>query len=352
MKKWITIFIIFLIPLNTFAVSCNNCIVMDMDSGRILYENNKDKKLLIASTTKIMTAVIAIENKNLDEKVTIGDEVLPMYGTNIYIEPGEILSLRDLLYGLILRSGNDAAVSIAKYVSGSIDDFVELMNRKAKELDMNNTIFKNPHGLDEDTQNYSTAYDLAKLMRYANTLIDFVEISGTKKWSVTTNKKSYLWYNRNKLLNDYKYLTGGKTGYTPKAGKTLVTTASKNNLNLISVVLNNPNHYQVQKELYEYLYSIYNRILIIDKNNITFNNTQYNDLYINYSFSYPLTKEEENSIQVVVDYYNEEKNLVVGEIYVLFKDKEIFRENIYSKGKKCKKESILNKIITFFHSLF
>jgi len=305
---------------------------MDMDSGRILYENNKDNKMLIASTTKIMTAVIAIENKNLNEIVTIGDEVLTMYGSNIYVEPGEEISLRDLLYGLILRSGNDAAVSIAKYVSGDIDSFVRLMNKKAKKIGMNNTTFNNPHGLDEETKNYSTPYDMAILMKFANNLMEFSEISGTKKWSVQTNKKTYIWYNRNKLLNTYKYLTGGKTGYTPKAGKTLVSTASKNNLNLIAVTLNNPDHYQVHKNLFEYYFSKYKRILLIDKNNITFNNSKYKNLYINYSFSYPLTKDEENDIKINVDYYNLKKvknNSVVGEIYVVFKDKEIFRENIY-----------------------
>lgn len=332
MKKVVAFLIIFFIPIKVLAINCNNCIVMDMDSGRILYESNKDKQMLIASTTKIMTAVIAIENKNLDSFVTIGDEVLTMYGSNIYIEPGEEISLRDLLYGLILRSGNDAAVSIAKYVSGSLEKFVHLMNEKAHKLGMNNTIFNNPHGLDEDTKNYSTPYDLAILMKYANNLMDFVEISGTKKWNVSTNKKSYIWYNRNKLLNNYKYLTGGKTGYTPKAGKTLVSTASKNNLNLIAVTLNNPNHYNVQKELYEYLFSKYKRTIIIDKNNIVFKNSKYKNLYINYSFFYPLSKNEEKDIKVIVDYYKLKKvknNSCVGEIYVLFKDKEIFRECIY-----------------------
>ena len=332
MKKLITFLIFFLIPVDVFAINCNNSIVMDMDSGRILYENNKDKQMLIASTTKIMTAVIAIENNNLNEIVTIGDEVLSMYGSNIYIEPGEKMSLRDLLYGLILRSGNDAAVSIAKHVAGDEKSFVNLMNKRAKKIGMNNTIFNNPHGLDEETKNYSTPYDMALLMRYANNLMEFTMISGTKKWNVKTNKKSYVWYNRNKLLNNYKYLTGGKTGYTPKAGKTLVSTASKNNLNLIAVTLNNPNHYEKQKELYEYLFSKYKRYLLIDKNDISFNNSKYKNLYINYSFSYPLTKDEESKIKIYVDYYNLKKvdnNSVVGEIYVLFEDKEIFRENIY-----------------------
>ena len=359
MKKITIILLIIavLFPYSTYASSktCSNCIVMDMDSGRILYESNKDKQMLIASTTKIMTAIIAIENKNLDSIVTIGDEVLKMYGTNTYIEVGEEIHLRDLLYGLILRSGNDAAVSIAKYVGGTEEKFVSLMNKKAKKLGMNNTIFKNPHGLDEDSQNYSTPYDMALLMKYANSLIDFVEISGTKRWTTTTNKKTYVWYNRNKLLTSYKYLTGGKTGYTPKAGKSLVSTASKNNLNLIFVTLNNSNHYEVQKEIYEYLFDKYKKTIIIDKNNIVFNNSKYNNLYINYSFYFPLKKDEEKDIKVIVDYYdieNPHNNSIVGEIYVLFKNEEVFRENIYVKLDEVKRKGIFSKVISFFNSLF
>ena len=359
MKKVVFFLVIILVlfPKTTYALnkSCNNCVVMDMDSGRILYESNKDKQMLIASTTKIMTAVIAIENKNLDSIVTIGDEVLKMYGTNTYIEVGEEIKLRDLLYGLILRSGNDAAVSIAKYVGGTEEKFVNLMNKKAKDIGMKNTIFKNPHGLDEENENYSTPYDMALLMKYANSLIDFVEISGTKKWTVTTNKKTYVWYNRNKLLTNYKYLTGGKTGYTPKAGKSLVSTASKNNLNLIFVTLDNNDHYEIQKEIYEYLFNKYKKTLIIDKNNIVFNNSKYNNLYINYSFYYPLKSDEEDDIKVIVDYYDLDiihNNSIVGEIYVLFKDEEIYRENIYVKLDKCKKKGLFSKVISFFNSLF
>ena len=351
MKKTILIILVsfLLMPVNCFADTyCNNCVVMDLDSGRILYENNKDKKMLIASTTKIMTAVIAIENNNLDEIVTVGEEVLPMYGTNIYIEVGEEISLRDLLYGLILRSGNDAAVAIAKHVGNTEEKFVDLMNAKAKVLGMNNTIFKNPHGLDEKTENYSTPYDMAKLMKYANTLMDFVEISGTKKWSTSTNKKSYVWYNRNKLLKEYKYLTGGKTGYTPKAGKSLVSTASKDKLNLVAVTINDPNHYETQKRLYDYIYSKYKSILLIDKNNISFNR---DNLYVDYNFSYPLTEEELEKIQIHVDYFDNKSNKV-GELYVTLDDQEIFRENIYIKKEECKEKGIFSKILDFIHSLF
>ncbi len=331
-------------------------VVMDMDSGRILYEKNKDEKRLIASITKIMTAVIAIENKNLNDKVTVGKEVLKMYGSNIYIEEGEELTLRDLLYGLMLRSGNDAAVTIATYVSGSEEKFVKMMNKKASQIGMTNTIFRNCHGLDDETENYSTAYDMAKLMKYANNLIEFVEISGTKKWTLETNKKAYIWNNRNKLLYDYKYLTGGKTGYTPRAGKTLVTTASKNDLNLIAVTLNDGNHYNTQKELYENIFSKYKKHLIIDKNNIEFDtNNHYDYLYVNYSFSYPLKNNEKDKIKTYVELYNNDNysnHDKVGEIYVLFDNKEIYRENIYTLKKEIVKQNIFVKIKNFFNSLF
>ena len=326
----------------------NSSIVMDMDSGRILYEKNINDQALIASTTKIMTAVIAIENKNLNDIVTIGEEVLPMYGSNIYLEVGEQITLRDLLYGLILRSGNDSAVSIAKYVAKDEDKFVELMNKKAKKLGMNNTIFRNPHGLDDKNENYSTAYDMAKLMSYANKLIDFVQISWTDKWTVTTNKKSYIWYNRNKLLKQYKYITGGKTGYTPKAGKTLVSTASKNNLNLVAVTLNDQNHYATQKELYESIFSKYHSEKIIDKNNLELNSNKFDDLYVNYSFSYPITNDEIKKVKVNVDIYEQK----VGEIYVTFNNKEIYRENIYTKKGNFKQDGIFKRLLNIFHSLF
>ena len=134
---------------------------MDVNSGRILYKNNMNEKRLIASITKIMTFAVAEENSNVSKKFVAGDEILKMYGTSIYIEKDEEMKLKDLLYGLMLRSGNDASVVIANNVSKSEQDFVNLMNDKAKKLGMNNTIFKNPHGLDEETKNYSTAYDLS-----------------------------------------------------------------------------------------------------------------------------------------------------------------------------------------------
>ena len=203
--KFSIIFLIFLIffPLSVFAST--SVVALDMDSGRVLYQNNCNEKKLIASTTKIMTAIVTIENINLNKKIIVGNEILKMYGTSIYLEVGEKIRVKDLLYGLLLRSGNDAAVVLAKNVAGSEKKFVAMMNEKAKELGMKNTVFRNPHGLDEYTKNYSTAYDMALLSSYANNNQIYKKIVSTEKYECSTKNKTYLWYNRNKLLFNYEF---------------------------------------------------------------------------------------------------------------------------------------------------
>ena len=259
--------LLLLSPINTFAlsVSARSAVLIDNESGRILYEKDKDTPRLIASITKIMTAVLAIESGKMEEEVTVGEEVLTMYGSNIYLEVGEKMILRDMVYGLMLRSGNDAALVIAIFVGGSEENFVEMMNKKAKEIGMKNTVFNNPHGLDEITQNKSTAYDMALLSRYASKNEEYQKIVGCKKYQVQTDKKSYLWHNRNKLLNLYEYATGGKTGYTPSAGRTLVTTAQNKELSLTVVTLNDGNEYDTHQALYQYGFENYKLYTILDK---------------------------------------------------------------------------------------
>ncbi len=307
MKKIILLFLI-IIP---FQVSASTSIVvMDLDSGRILYQNNAKEKKLIASITKIMTAIITIENINLDKKITVGKEVLKSYGTNTYIEVGEELRVIDLLYGLILRSGNDAALTLSNNVFNNEEEFIKQMNNKSASLGMHKTIFNNSHGLDEETENYSTAYDYALLSRYAYQNKIYREIASTKKYTIKTNKKTYIWYNRNKLLNNYKYCTGGKNGYTPSAGKTLVTTASKDNLNLTIVTLNDPNSYDTHESLYNYYFNKYNNIKIIDKNEYNKTSNLINNNYkVNNSFYYPLTSLEEKQIKtkIIVDSTDNDK---------------------------------------------
>lgn len=299
---------------------------MDIDSGRILYKNNIDNKMLIASTTKIMTAIISIEKGKLNRKVVVGKEVLKMYGTNIYVEIGEKIKIKDLIYGLLLRSGNDASVVLAKAVSGNEKNFVDLMNKKANKLGMKNTIFRNPHGLDENTQNYSTARDMAILSRYAYKTKFYKIVTATKKYQISTGKKTYLWYNKNKLLFNYKYCTGGKNGYTPKAGKTLVTTASNNNLNLTIVSLDDNNSYENHKNLYNYIFNKYKNYKIISKGKLTNNS----NLYIKKSFYYPLTKYEINNIKTIVSI---DKNISneAGKINIYLNKSKIGSIPIYKK---------------------
>lgn len=311
--KKIILLMLLLIP---FSVSASTSIVvMDLDSGRILYQNNAKEKRLIASITKIMTALITIENTNLDKKITVGKEVLKSYGTNTYIEVGEELRVIDLLYGLILRSGNDAAMTLSNNVFNTEDEFIKKMNEKANSLGMINTTFSNPHGLDEETENYSTAYDYAILSSYAYKNKIYKEIASTKKYTIKSNKKTYIWYNRNKLLTNYKYCTGGKNGYTPSAGKTLVTTASKDNLNLTIVTLNDPNSYDTHESLYNYYFNKYNNIKIIDKKEYNKNSKILNNNYrVNSSFYYPLTPYEEKLIktkEIIDSTNNDNASLVI-----------------------------------------
>lgn len=329
--------------------------VIELNSGRILYQKNANEKKLIASTTKIMTAILTIENGKLNDVVEVGEEVLKMYGTNIYLEVGEKITVEDLLYGLILRSGNDASVVLAKYIGGTEENFVKLMNSKAKEIGMVETTFSNPHGLDDYTENYSTANDMALLSKYVYQNKTYRKISNTKKYKASTKGKTYLWYNRNKLLSTYEYCTGGKNGYTPKAGKTLVTTAKKNELELSVITLNDPNEYKNHQELYELIYDKYQNYTIIDKNNFTLPKNKYDDsdIYLKNSFIYPLTTNEKKLIRTKVKIYEKEKinTNKIGEIIVLLGDSQIGKVNIYIKLKQKEAVTLPHKIKNYFFEI-
>ena len=354
-KKVLVIIMMFLIlsidAVEALSLSCRSCILMDIDSGRVLYEKDATTPRLIASITKIMTAILAIESNKLDDTVIVGDEVLSMYGSNIYIELGEKIKLEDLVYGLMLRSGNDAAIVIATYIGGTEEKFVDMMNKKAKEIGMKNTIFNNSHGLDEITQNKSTAYDMALLSSYASNNKTYMKIVGTKKYSVKTNKKTYIWNNRNNLLFTYEYLTGGKTGYTPNAGKTLVTTASKKQLNLTAVALNDGNHYETHKTLYEYGFNNYKKYKILDKKNFKIDKGYYkNKIYIKNNFYYPLTEYETDKIKVLakitkLENYKDNEKIGTAEVYL--NNDLIHNEPIYVKKEN--KDNFIDKIKRLLH---
>jgi D-alanyl-D-alanine carboxypeptidase (penicillin-binding protein 5/6) len=266
-KRWAAVIIAFMMifsciprPTEAQGVSAQSAILMEQASGRVLFEKDAHTKRRIASITKIMTAIIAIESGKMDETVTVSARAVRAEGSSIYLKQGEKIQLRHLVYGLMLRSGNDAAVAIAEHVGGSVEGFAFLMNQKAAEIGMRNTHFANPHGLDDSEHHYSTAYDMALLMRYAMRNQEFREVSGTEVYRAPNpgEKWDRVWRNKNKLLTKlYKYCTGGKTGYTKRAKRTLVTTAEKEGLELIAVTLNAPDDWNDHISMYEYGFDHY-----------------------------------------------------------------------------------------------
>ena len=243
-----------LFPCQTHAVStsASSAILMDVDSGRVLYEQNADAKMLIASTTKILTALVAIREGDLNDVVTVSREAAYTEGSSMYLKVGEKLTLETLLYGLLLCSGNDAAVAIAEHISGSQEDFAKLMNATAREIGMEHSSFANPNGLD-DEQHYSTARDMAKLARAALENETLMRIASTR--SVTIGGRTMT--NHNKLLHYVDGCLGLKTGYTKAAGRTLVSCAEKNGQRLIAVTLQDGNDWADHQALYEYGFSAY-----------------------------------------------------------------------------------------------
>lgn len=301
-----------------------------------------------------MTATLAIESGKLDDIVTVDDAVLKAYGSGIYIEIGEQLTLRDLLYGLMLRSGNDAAVMIAKYVGGSEEKFVEMMNNKAYELGMKNTTFYNPSGLPTPSGNYSSVYDMALLTKYAMKYQEYKDIVKTKKYKLTTNKKTYIWDNKNKLLK-YDYITGGKTGYTEESGRTLVSTASINDMNLIVVTIRDSDDWNTHIELYSYAKDNYVAYRVLNKEKFKVYGDDYynnNTLYIKSNVYIPLKKTETKSLisHIVLekkDNYN--NNDKVGVNKILLGDKLLYEEDIFVIKEKQKKKNIFDIIREWFN---
>ena len=330
-RYFIILLLIVLIPIKGGAYSLGeSAILMEEDTKRVLVSKNINKKKLIASTTKIMTATLAIESGKLNKTVTVNDKVLEAYGSSIYLSIGEKMKLKDMVYGLMMQSGNDAALMIADFLGGE-EKFVKSMNDKAKQIGMKNTTFSNPHGLDEKTKNYSTAYDMALLMRYANSYSTFRKITGCKKHTVKTDEKTYVWTNKNKLLYTYKYTTGGKTGYTEKAHRTLVTSASKDNMNLIVVTLNDGNDFKNHKELYEYGFNNYSMVKVFDKDKMNLPNKK---IYARDDYFYPITKDEKDLI--IIDYKIKDKKKYkkgenVGLAIIKLGNKVIHKEKLYIK---------------------
>ena len=331
MKKFILLFIIIIFPIKVNGLSASSITLMDMDNSRVLYSYNQHDKRLIASISKIMTAIVTINNSNITDLITIDDSVLKSYGSGIYVEVGEIISLENLLYGLMLRSGNDAAIQIANYVGGSMEGFVKLMNETARNIGMNHTTFINSSGLEDNngSGNISTSYDMALLMSYAMKNKIFKSIVSTKEKTVKTNYKTYIWYNKNKLLKSYKYCTGGKTGFTKKAKRTLVTTATKDNMNFVIVTLNDSNDFSDHLNLYEEYFKKYKSYKVLDKKE------QYEkkNYFIKKDKYLTLTNDEYKRIKKEIVIYKKNVSDIVGYIIVKLDDKVLLKEYIYEKNK-------------------
>lgn len=211
-------------------------LIYDRLSGKILYEKNGNKQTPMASTTKIMTAIVVLENSNLEDVVTIDSKAAGIGGSRLGLNKNDKITVNDLLYGLLLRSGNDAAIALANYVGGSVDGFADMMNKKAEEMGLKNSHFIVPHGLDNDGH-YTTAYELAKMADYALRIDKFKEIVSTKNTTISINGHSKAINNTNQLLGNISGVYGVKTGFTNGAGRCLVSSCKRNDLDIITVVI-------------------------------------------------------------------------------------------------------------------
>lgn len=272
--------------------------LIDVTSGRILYSEDGDTPMRIASLTKIMTAIVAIEHGDLSSKVKVSKRAAGKEGSSIYLKLNEEMTLSNMLYGLMLRSGNDAATAIAEHVGGSEAGFVYLMNEKAKAIGLTNSQFRNPSGLDEEGH-YSSANDLAILTAYALRNKVFAEIVKTEEKQAPNpyEQWNYKWRNKNKMLYMYEGADGVKTGYTKKALRCLVSSATRNNQQLVAVTLNDGNDWNDHKQLLDYGFHHYPLSVIAKKEEGVTGST----LVYGQQFSYPLLSEELGKITADVD---------------------------------------------------
>ncbi|MFP7297789.1 D-alanyl-D-alanine carboxypeptidase family protein [Neobacillus niacini] len=345
------------------SVSARGAVLMEQESGRVLFEKDAHTKRRIASITKIMTAILAIESGKMNEIVKVSEQATRAEGSSVYLKPGEKIKLEHLVYGLMLRSGNDTAVAIAEHVGGSLEGFVYLMNQKAGEIGMLNTHFSNPHGLDDHEDHYSTAYDMALLTRYAMQNKTYQKIAGTKNYKAPNPTEDWdrQWKNKNRLLTKYKYTTGGKTGYTKRAKRTLVTTATKGDMSLIAVTLNASDDWNDHIAMYETSFKTYDMVEVLSKGKIDIKSNKYyhNHLYVNKSIVYPVKDEEMDmfSIKYKLNKPGEDweeldhNGEAVGKAQVFLDGKMVRETPIYYKGGSEKKKSLFDSLKDIFLSV-
>ena len=357
--------------LDSASLNSRACIVLDRKSNRIIYGKNEKNKVKMASTTKIMTATIVIENYDLSKTVEISKKAAGTGGSRLGLKQGDKISVLDLLHGLMLCSGNDAAVALAETVAGGIPEFSDMMNNKAKELGLENTHFESPHGLDSDNH-YTTAYDLSLLTNYALNNETFLKIVGTKNYTVTINGYPKNITNTNELLGTLNGVYGVKTGFTNGANRCLVTACKRNDLDIICVVLGcDTKNFRTKDsiKLIEYTFQNYEYLNISDLidenlnnwkeenlNNFNIKKGVSNNIEIYYQtpdFSViPIKKVDKNNIEVIISidtnltapvYENSE----IGNLYILCNGEEVFTTNILS-STYIPKKNISNYYLDFF----
>lgn len=303
-KVFVLIFAFSLIACKTAQAipssAARSYIVIDADSGRIIGSRNADEKLPIASTTKIMTTILSIENSgNLERKIEVPASCTGIEGSSLYLRPRQMVSIMDLLYGTMLRSGNDAAETLAAFAGRiSTEGFVAMMNDKAAEIGAYNTNFVNPSGLHDDNH-YSTAYDLAIISQYAMKNNLFKQIASSVKYSAKSLNTTL--YNKNKVVYQYQYGSGIKIGYTKAAGRCLVASAEKEGTEIIVVVLDDQYWFNDSYAMFDWAFENYKSYQIVEKGQYAGKAPDGKPVFINDTFSYLLTEEEKKEIRFESD---------------------------------------------------
>ncbi len=253
-----------LIPMQGYGMSAQSAVVLEQSTGKVLWESNSRQQLGMASTTKIMTAVVTLEHADPLEFVTVGKNAAGVEGSSICLEEGEQLTVEDLLYGLMLNSGNDAAVALAEHIGGTVEHFCDLMNQKAQEIGAVNTHFENPNGLPQDGH-YTTAYDLGLIACYALKNPFFCKIVSTRETTIAWNGRDYgrKLSNHNKMLRLYEGCDGVKTGFTKSTGRALVTSATRNGMQVVAVTLNDPDDWRDHTDLLDRAFSEFRKETVL-----------------------------------------------------------------------------------------
>lgn len=338
--------------------SAKGMCVVEASSNRVLYEQNAHKQMTCASTTKVVTAITVLENcRDINKIITVNPQAVGVEGTSIYLNKNEQIKIIDLLFGLMLRSGNDSAAALAYEIAGSVEDFAKLMNETAKKAGAASSNFCNPHGLDQEGH-YTTAYDLALITSYALQNETFREIVKTKNYVIpATNIRSVRYLsNKNRLLGSLEGCIGVKTGYTSKAGRCLVSATERNGMRVVCVVLNCGPMFEESVQLLNKAYADYEYKEIIKTDSRIFNE-YYIDakqgtvhLYSKESFFYPLKPDEINKIQIK---YSTKplKNIVepneeIGEVSIFFDNQLLKTLKLYTINKidVLTKEDLLKSI--------